>query len=183
MPQTTKTWAALKNELSEALRKWNVTTWSIDPDKPDRKLTTKYLDRDARAVTLTFRRWNVITNSVGLFKITMRNRVTLVDNLHALAQAIEHLRIAEYREIDKILITIYQQMDPQQRPQPAPQSPPHLPEHYRVLGVQPTAPMVVVEAAYKALTKVYHPDVGGGDLIKMQRLNAAMDEVRKERAG
>ena len=35
--------------------------------------------------------------------------------------------------------------------------------HYEVLGVHPTAEPLVIEAAYKALLKNYHPDVAAGD--------------------
>lgn len=52
------------------------------------------------------------------------------------------------------------------------------PTHYSVLGVAPTAPMEVIQAAYRALSRVYHPDVPGtGNAEKMKRINAAHEVV------
>jgi hypothetical protein len=51
---------------------------------------------------------------------------------------------------------------------------------YMTLGVLPSAPRTVVEAAYRALAKDAHPDVGGSE-ARMQALNAAMTAIRKER--
>lgn len=50
-----------------------------------------------------------------------------------------------------------------------------------VLGVLPTAPKEVVTAAYKALSKLHHPDTGNGksDPKKMAQINVAMEEARK----
>jgi curved DNA-binding protein CbpA len=49
---------------------------------------------------------------------------------------------------------------------------------YAVLGVRPDAPAEVVEAAYKALAKKYHPD-RGGSLETMRQLNWARDQIRR----
>jgi curved DNA-binding protein CbpA len=55
-----------------------------------------------------------------------------------------------------------------------------LPKAYVTLGVLPSAPRTVIEAAYRALAKGAHPDVGGSE-ARMQALNAAMATIRKER--
>lgn len=52
---------------------------------------------------------------------------------------------------------------------------------YAVLGVRSDAPNDVVLAAWKALAQRFHPDRPGGSEEKMKRVNAAMDEIRKER--
>ena len=49
-----------------------------------------------------------------------------------------------------------------------------------VLFVTDDAPFVVVRAAYKALVKLYHPDIGGGDAAMMVRVNAAYAAVQQE---
>lgn len=48
---------------------------------------------------------------------------------------------------------------------------------YRVLFLQPDAPAPVIDAAYKALARMNHPDAGG-DTAAMQAINAAYQEVR-----
>lgn len=51
---------------------------------------------------------------------------------------------------------------------------------YAVLYVTLEAPMEVVEAAYKALARIYHPDGGSSPSHeKMLAINVARDEVRK----
>lgn len=59
------------------------------------------------------------------------------------------------------------------------------PTHYSTLGVAPEAPQEVIQAAYRALSRVYHPDVPKtGNAEKMRRINAAWEvvgDVRKRR--
>ena len=54
------------------------------------------------------------------------------------------------------------------------------PKAYVALGVLPSAPRAVIEAAYRALAKDAHPDVGGSE-ARMRALNAAIASIRKER--
>lgn len=49
-----------------------------------------------------------------------------------------------------------------------------------ILWVLDGAPREVVDAAYKTLARLHHPDMGG-DLRKMQEINAAYDSVVKRR--
>lgn len=50
---------------------------------------------------------------------------------------------------------------------------------YSVLHLLPSAPIEVVEAAYKALAKLHHPDVGG-EVETMQSINSAYREIRSQ---
>jgi uncharacterized protein YecT (DUF1311 family) len=50
-------------------------------------------------------------------------------------------------------------------------------DHYGVLGVAPDAEQVVIEAAYKALLKRYHPDVAEGDPRTAERRSRAINEA------
>jgi hypothetical protein len=54
------------------------------------------------------------------------------------------------------------------------------PTHYEVLGVQPDAPMEVIEAAYRAQSKRYHPDLRGHHASneKFARVTEAYDVLR-----
>ncbi len=50
-------------------------------------------------------------------------------------------------------------------------------DYYAILGVHPTAEIAVIEAAYKALAKRYHPDVSQDNPEeahrRMQEINEA----------
>jgi hypothetical protein len=60
-------------------------------------------------------------------------------------------------------------------PVPVPRVWPH---HYDVLGVSKDARQEVIQAAYRALSRIYHPDVPKtGNSIKMQRINSAYEVV------
>lgn len=50
------------------------------------------------------------------------------------------------------------------------------PDAYTVLHLQPTAPRELVDAAYKCLARLHHPD-RGGDTEAMQAINQAYQEV------
>ena len=47
-------------------------------------------------------------------------------------------------------------------------------DYYRVLQVDPAANQLVIQAAYRVLAQVFHPDVSGDD-AEMKRLNAAWE--------
>jgi hypothetical protein len=51
------------------------------------------------------------------------------------------------------------------------------PEWAKILFVQVGAPLEVVEAAYRALAKKYHPD-RGGDEVRIKTLNSAIEQAR-----
>ncbi len=53
---------------------------------------------------------------------------------------------------------------------------------YYVLGIRKDASDVVVKAAYRALTKKYHPDFGESPNQEMMaRINEAFEKISKER--
>lgn len=58
--------------------------------------------------------------------------------------------------------------------------------HYSILGVTQDAPIEVIQAAFRALSRRYHPDVPKtGDAERMKRLNASYEvlsdaKLRKE---
>ena len=58
------------------------------------------------------------------------------------------------------------------------------PDHYRVLQVDPAANPLVIQAAYRALAQIFHPDVFG-DEDEMKKINAAWEvlgDPRRRRA-
>jgi len=50
---------------------------------------------------------------------------------------------------------------------------------YAALYVTPNAPIEVINAAYKALARLHHPDAPSGDTKTMQRINDAYNALRK----
>jgi hypothetical protein len=53
-----------------------------------------------------------------------------------------------------------------------------IPSWAKTLHIQPDAPQEVTEAAYRALSKLHHPD-RGGSTEKMKQINAAMEQARQ----
>lgn len=47
-------------------------------------------------------------------------------------------------------------------------------DYYRVLQVDPAANPLVIQAAYRVLAQIHHPDVSGDD-VEMKRINAAWE--------
>ena len=47
-------------------------------------------------------------------------------------------------------------------------------DYYRVLQVDPSANALVIQAAYRVLARIFHPDVDG-DALEMTRINQAWD--------
>lgn len=58
--------------------------------------------------------------------------------------------------------------------------PPASPDYYAVLQVSPTAETAIIEAAYRQLARLYHPDVDRtpGAKERMQTINAAYEVLR-----
>jgi hypothetical protein len=50
-------------------------------------------------------------------------------------------------------------------------------DHYRILHLLPTAPVELIESAYRTLARLHHPD-RGGDELAMQRINGAYDALK-----
>lgn len=48
------------------------------------------------------------------------------------------------------------------------------PDYYHVLQVDPAANQLVIQAAYRVLAQIFHPDVSGDD-AEMKRINAAWE--------
>jgi curved DNA-binding protein CbpA len=50
-------------------------------------------------------------------------------------------------------------------------------DYYSILGVSPTAELVVIRAAYRALALRYHPDTWGGDKTQAENLMRELNEA------
>lgn len=54
---------------------------------------------------------------------------------------------------------------------------PSVSDDYSILHLRRTAPMVIVEAAWRALAKIHHPD-RGGDPEEFKRISAAYERIK-----
>jgi len=54
------------------------------------------------------------------------------------------------------------------------------PDDYAVLHLLPTAPMAIIEAVWRALARLHHPDVGGDEEL-FKRLSAAYRRIKEKR--
>ena len=174
-----KTWAQIEAAIAETFRKWRIPAPSLTYVLNKRAAEKRFQTKDERTVTIEFEAW--AEGKLRRARLTMAREDRAIDNLAKLAQAVEWVRMAEVREITLLVVLIYRQLYPV-----APASPPppraDLPRGpYAVLHVANDAPLEVCEAAYKALTKKHHPDLGG-DTATMQRLNTAIEQIRKEKA-
>lgn len=173
-----KTWTQLEDAIEETFRKWREQpprlTYSVQKRSAAKRMQTK----EERTVAIEFTAW--AGSKLRTVKLVMSRRDRAIDNLAAIAQAVEHLRMADVRGIADLVVLMYQQLYPVAQTPPPP--PPRVASGpYAVLHVASDAPLAVCEAAYRALAKLAHPDQGGNTQT-MQRLNAAIEIIRKEKA-
>lgn len=97
------------------------------------------------------------------------------ENVKAIAMTIQRLRQVEdygvYTAEQAMRGAAYDMLPPPN------QAPPER-DWWDVLGVAPTTPAVVVEAAYKALAKQRHPDRPGGSNEAMAELQRAFEQAK-----
>jgi hypothetical protein len=88
--------------------------------------------------------------------------------------AIERQRAAWWRENEALRRELLQCQKAQRQQQTSNRA--RADDPYAILHVNRDAPPEVIEAAHRALAKIYHPDVGGTNAA-MQRLNWARDII------
>ena len=155
---TTVPWGQTKSDLIVCFERWGVTVYNVWPARI----------ADARSdprVIVEFK--HPKGNTVSL---TMENQLTAQDNLRVLYLALDAMRLNEKRGIGDVLGEAYLQLAaPEQYRDP-----------YEVLGIRSDALATIIEASYKALAKVHHPDVGG-DPDKFKEIQDAYERIKKER--
>lgn len=177
---TEKTWTQIEAEIAETFRKWRKPPPKLTYHVQKRSATKRSQTREERTVTIEFTAWGA-GNIARTVKLEMARSSRAIDNLAQLARAVEHLRVADMRKITDLVVLLYRQLHPapvQQREQ-VPFTPPSGP--YAVLHLVQGAPLVVCEAAYRALSRAAHPDAGGSNEA-MRKLNLAIEQIRKEYA-
>jgi DnaJ-domain-containing protein 1 len=168
--RTQKSWDETLRDLRATFDKWGIAQWEVEPRRPPR---TKNQQLSERRVRLVY------TKDGAPIVLTMDRQDRAVDNLRVLYLAVEAMRLNEARGIAEVVASAYAQLPPPGGPEtvaPAPLAT----EPYAVLGIAPSAPLAVAEAAYRTLVKAAHPDAGG-DVAAMQRLNAAIAAIREQK--
>jgi hypothetical protein len=177
---TRKTWLQLEQDVGETFRKWGLNIWVLRTGIDRAHAGKRYQTQAERTVAIDF--W--FGSRRVLLKVSRRERA--VDNLALLARALEQMRLTEVRGLTEIALKLYVQMYPDQRSSPSARNIPRRPatplrNPYATLCITGDAPLEVAEAAYRALAKQAHPDLGGtGDQMKV--LNAAIEQIRLEKA-
>ena len=163
-----KTWNQCLTQLGEVFDKWRLRgkwTWQCAASSMPTKGRTHWAefraDQSTRAVTVTFE------HPTGQRSVTVSKFATPVDNLWAIQIGLDAIRLNEQRGLDDVAREFYQAL-----PAPVAKRDP-----YEVLGIRPDAPREIADAAYRALAKSMHSDVGGDD-ERMKELNAAYEEVK-----
>lgn len=179
---TKKTWSELSQQLQDTLRKWGIGGLTIINALPPKSRQKRWQDEDERKVVLEYVFYHL--GARREIKLHVLREPTATENLALIATALEMIRMAEVRGVSELLVKLYRQMHPlppAAAPTPSPGPPPRIPPHYAVLHLAPDAPLAVCEASYRALARTAHPDQGGST-AQMQRLNLAIETIRKERA-
>lgn len=161
---TDKTWSATATELADCFRKWGVKDYMVTNDLPVRSRTKQYQTLSERQVVL-----KCIKDGTPV-QLVMDKQSRAVDNFRVLYLAVEAMRMNDQRGLTDVVRQAYAQL-----PAPVEQS------AYTIVGARPEWSMAQIEAAYRNRARLVHPDAGG-TATGMQELNAAMDQIRKERA-
>ena len=180
---TKKTWSRILDDIEDSLGKWGGVAqgWRVDTLLAPRSATKQSQTLEERTVTL---HW---TRRGKAYAITMRNQWRAVDNLLVIWLIVETLRLNDARGYAQQVAEVYRTEFPAlPGPGVAPQAAPAKPDPmsstgpYALLYVVRMAPLEVCEAAYRVLSKRYHPDVTGSDAVQ-QSLNQAIEAIRKEK--
>lgn len=166
---TKKTWDQTLGDIQEIFRKAGIRVWNVAPTRPART-KVEYHSETERTVTLTF------TTKDGRQVVLTTNRQPRAhDNLRVLYLVVESLRLNELRGFAQEMAEAYRQSSPAL---PGPGASAATP--YNQLFVQPDAPLDVCEAAYRALAKRSHPDLGGPPEY-FRRITEAIEQIRKKK--
>lgn len=189
--KTTKTWSQLEGEIRETFRKWGLLAPTLECALSKQAATKRNQTERQRGVLLRFIHY--IGTERKEIKLGVSRYDRAIDNLAYIAKAVEQLRLVEMRGQTEAFIILLWQLHPGKFPQrrQQPESSSTFKVHFSTGGARPSgpyavlhiagdAPLEVAEAAYRALAKTAHPD-HGGTLDQMKSLNAAIEQIRKER--
>ena len=159
------TWSQTMVDIKETFYRWGVAEWNIEsPAQRRGDYARRGLAPEQRLVQLSF-----LHPKGHRVELESSAQDSPAANLRVLYLAAEGLRMNEVRGLADVMTAAYLQLAP---PEGSIQRDPH-----EVLGVRPDSPPEVVEAAYRALARVRHPDAGGTDEL-MAELNKAFAAVK-----
>lgn len=161
VPKTDKTYRDVRGDLGLTFERWGVRDWDDEPNVPMSRVNSRQLMRSELGVTVRFMKGD---REVVLASDSQDSPKA---NLKLIQLCVDDMRMIERRGLDSLMRSAYLQLE----------APPAERDPYAVLGVQPGAPWVVIEGAYRALAKAAHPDAGGGD-AEMAAINAAFEAVK-----
>lgn len=138
-----------------------------------RQMQRQYQTREKRTVSARLHRY--------LLTLTVSRESSARENLAVVATALTTMASWERSETlrDTTLILIRKLFPGLIAAPPLPPPPLNIPPHYAALHLTPGCPLAVAEAAYRALARQHHPDLGG-DPERMKTINAAIERLRKE---
>lgn len=171
MPYTTKTFSQTMDDLRATFDRWGVSDWRVAPARGSRR--QRQSREEARVTVLWSLRGQVVT-------VTLDEYDTDAENLRAIYNSIEALRLIEHRGVTALMREIFAQL-------PRPASSPALPmpapaatDPYAIIGVTAAMSLDEIEAIYRVRARKAHPDAGGS-VEAMAALNAAIERIRKEK--
>lgn len=163
--RTEKTWFDTEDQIALEFRRWHVKEWKV----------TK-VGNGARV------RWMPPRPGAEMVNLESTDQRTAAENLRKLFYVVQYLRNLEAKGFSQLVGDYYAQtMALAVRPEDAATTR----EPWQILGVAFGVEQEVVEAAYRALAKRYHPDtVSDADkaqsTTRMREANAAMTMIRQQ---
>lgn len=175
---TQKSWARILDDLEESFGKWGGVAqgWRVDTLLAPRSATKQNQTETERTITLHWIRRG------KAYAITMKNQSRAVDNLLVIWLIVETLRLNDARGYAQQVAAVYRTEFPA-LPGPGQTGaavPPPASSPYGMLFVTPNAPLDVCEAAYRAIAKRAHPDIGAPPEY-FRKITEAIETIRKEK--
>lgn len=159
------TWAESSKRLAETFRKWGVDfgEYTVDCDVPPARRNSHMWGAEG-SVTLRYR----LPGRDGVVVMTLATQDSPAKNLNSIMITVEAIRMQERRGLGGLVQAHYLALA----------APLSERDPFEVLGLRPDAQPPLIEAAYRALAKDAHPDVGGSDEA-MEELNVAKEAALK----
>lgn len=165
---TDKTWHQTLTEIQSCFSKWGITDYKIDHNTTPNRLNARGAVQSENAVTVSF------TKGDRKVELPLNTQDSPRSNLRALFLCLEGMRMLDVRGVGDVAATAYRQLAGPQEP--------IVRDPYEVLQCRPDASLEVIEASYRALSKLRHPDVAKDDGKAMAELNAARVEAKRRLA-